>query len=128
LQMVYPFEDAAYGLEVGEVSDPVLTDYGYHIIRLEDRRPNPGEIKVSHILIRVDPANPVSEDRAKRRIAEIYTALQNKATQWGEVVKFYSEDLDTKDRGGELPWFGVGAIVPEFEETAFSLNSIGEIS
>ncbi len=128
LQMVYPFEDAAYGLEVGEISAPVLTDFGYHIIKLVDRRPNPGEIKVSHILIRVEPDNPLSEDRAKRRIAEIYTVLQNKTSPWEEVVKSYSEDLDTKDRGGELPWFGVGTIVPEFEEAAFSLRALGEIS
>src|SRR5690606_16223959 len=83
LQMVQPFEDAAFGLSVGQISEPVLTNYGYHIIKLEDRRPNPGELRVSHILIRTDPADTLSEEKAKRRIAEAYTALQKKQS-WEE--------------------------------------------
>ena len=128
LQMVYPFEDAAYGLQIGEISEPVVTDYGYHIIKLMDRRPNPGQIRVSHLLVRVDPSSPASEDRAKRRIADIYTQLQQGDQSWEEVVKRYSEDEGTKNTGGLLPWFGVGAIVPEFEEIAFSLIDRQEIS
>jgi peptidyl-prolyl cis-trans isomerase SurA len=128
LQMVYPFEDAAYSLQIGEVSDPVVTNFGYHIIKLLDRRPNPGQIRVSHLLVRIDPSNPVSEDRAKRRIADIYAELQRGEQAWEEVVKRYSEDDGTKNTGGLLPWFGVGSIVPEFEEIAFSLTEPQEIS
>src|SRR5690554_4198230 len=128
LQMVYPFEDAAYLLEPGQISDPVLSDFGYHLIKLEDRRPNPGQIRVSHILVRVDPADPLSEERAKRRIADIYTALQQPAYSWEEIVVTYSDDESTRTTGGMLPWFGVGTIIPEFEQAAFSLSGVGDVS
>ncbi|QDH78031.1 peptidylprolyl isomerase [Echinicola soli] len=128
LQMVYPFEDAVYQLKPGQVSDPVLTDFGYHVIKLLDRKPNPGQVKVSHILIRTDPTDPLSEDRAKRKITDIYAALQKEDTSWEEVCELFSEDTNTKENGGELPWFGVGAFLKEFEDAAFGLTEIGEIS
>jgi peptidyl-prolyl cis-trans isomerase SurA len=127
-QMVYPFEDAAYSLEPGQVSDPILTSYGYHVIKLEEKKPNPGEIRVSHILIRTDPADPESVDQAKRKIGNIHTVLQKKEKTWEEVTLSYSGDPGTKDSGGKLSWFGVGDIVPEFERAAFSLEEIGQIS
>lgn len=128
MQMVYPFEAATYNLQVGEISEPVLTDYGYHIIKLEDRRPNPGEIRVSHLLVRTSPDNDLSEDRAKRKIADIYVELLKETNSWEETVSTFSEDLGTRESGGLLPYFGVGSIVPEFEQAAFALQEIGEIS
>ena len=128
MQMVYPFEAAAYNLQVGEVSEPVLTDYGYHILKLEDRRPNPGEIRVSHLLVRTNPEDSLSEDRARRKIADIYEQLLKDDSSWEEIVSAFSEDPGTRQSGGLLPWFGVGSIVPEFEQAAFSLQEIGEIS
>lgn len=128
LQMVYPFEDAAYLLEPGQISGPVLSNFGYHLIKLEDRGLNPGQIRVSHILVRVDPADPVSEERAKRRIEDIYTALQQPGYLWEEIVATYSDDESTKKTGGMLPWFGVGSIIPAFEQAAFSLSGVGDIS
>ncbi|ERM81872.1 hypothetical protein P872_06970 [Rhodonellum psychrophilum GCM71 = DSM 17998] len=128
LQMVYQFEDAAFSLNPGEISSPVLTNFGYHIIKLEDRKPNPGEIKVSHILVRTQAGDPVSEERALRKIGDIYTELQKPESIWEEVCQAYSEDLGTKNTGGNLPWIGVGAVLPDFERVAFALTEEGEIS
>lgn len=127
LQMVHQFEDAAYSLEVGQISDPILTDFGYHIVKLEDRKPNPGEVRVSHILVR-SQGDPVSEERAMRKIGEIYMELQKPETVWETVCQQYSEDFGTKNTGGRLPWISLGTVIPEFERVAFALSEEGEIS
>ncbi|WP_130274207.1 peptidylprolyl isomerase [Cecembia calidifontis] len=128
LQMVHQFEDAAYSLGIGEISDPILTNFGYHIIKVEDRKPNPGEIKVSHILVRTQAGDPVSEERALRKIGEIYSELQKPESVWEDVCRIYSEDLGSKNSGGALPWISLGTVIPEFERVAFALNEEGEIS
>ena len=128
LQMVQQFEEAAYMLPVGSISDPVVSDFGYHIIQVNDRQPNPGEVQVSHILVRFDSENISQEENARRRISDIYAEIQKENTRWEEIVKFYSEDPATKESGGILPWFGIGTMIAEFEMAALSLTEVGEIS
>ena len=128
LQMVQQFEEAAYTLPVGSISDPILTDFGYHIIQVSSRQANPGEVQVSHILVRFDSENPSQEENARRRISDIYAEIQKENTIWEEIVQAYSEDPATKSAGGLLPWFGVGTMIPEFEMAGFSLTEIGEVS
>ena len=128
LQMVQQFEEAAYTLPVGSISDPILTDFGYHIIQVSSRQANPGEVQVSHILVRFDSENPSQEENARRRISDIYAEIQKENTIWEEIVQAYSEDPATKSAGGLLPYFGVGTMIPEFEMAGFSLTEIGEVS
>ncbi|MEX0882008.1 MAG: peptidylprolyl isomerase, partial [Cyclobacteriaceae bacterium] len=128
LQMVAPFEKAAYSLSPGEISDPVLTDFGIHLIKLEETIPNPGEVSVSHILIRTKPELRSSVESAKRKTNTIYADLKENPDAWKEMVETFSEDQASKGKGGLIPWFGVGGIVPEIEKVAFSLKNTGDIS
>lgn len=125
LQMVYPFENAAFDNPVGSLVGPIKTRFGYHLLKVIDKRPARGQIKVAHIMIR-NQADSSAAD-AKQKIFNIYENLQNGAN-WEEQCKIYSEDKSSAANGGELNWFGTGALVPEFENVAFALENNGDIS
>jgi len=79
--MVYPFETAAYNTEVGKISLPVRTKFGYHIIKVIEKRPAKGTIKVAHIMVKVTNETPDSiANIAKAKIDEIYSELNNGAS------------------------------------------------
>ena len=126
MQMVYPFEATAYKTNVGEISLPVRTRFGYHIIKVFDRQAARGEVEVSHILLRTGSANDM---KVKTTIFEIYDQLKGRR-KWEELCAEYSEDNATKSAGGKLRPFGVGALpsVPEFEKVALNLNQPGDVS
>lgn len=127
MQMVFPFEQAAYLTPVGNVSSPVRTQFGYHIVKVLDKQPSRGEVEISHIMIRTQEG--IEDKNAKDRIFEVYDKLQ-KGVSWEELCEQYSEDPASKEKGGKLRPFGVGAMasVPEFQDMAFSLENKGDIS
>ncbi|PTX15122.1 peptidyl-prolyl cis-trans isomerase SurA [Pontibacter mucosus] len=128
LQMVYPFEDAAYKTAVGDISKPVRTRFGYHLIKVNDKRNARGEAKVAHIMVRSTPNAPAADSlAAKQRTDAIHRRLQ-RGEQWEKLVTEFSEDASTARNGGELPWFGTGRMIPAFEEAAFGLQKPGDIS
>jgi len=124
---VYPFETAAYTLPIGQVSDPVRTRAGYHLIKVTDRRPARGRVQVAHILVSVTPsATEEGKIAAKAKIDKAAALLQQEA--WDIVCRDYSDDVTTKNDGGMLREFGPSEMVPEFEDMAHSLKKTGDIS
>jgi peptidyl-prolyl cis-trans isomerase SurA len=126
-RMVFPFEKAAFETAKGDVSMPVRTRFGYHIIKINDIRPTIGRIKASHILLLTNKnMTPDRLKETKDKIELIYNDLKNGA-DFAELASKYSEDRGSAKSGGELPWFGSGRMVPEFEAVVTSLKK-GNIS
>ena len=126
--MVYDFESAAYSTEIGEISMPVKTKYGYHIIKVTDKRKASGEVKVAHIMFKSGQGSDEKKlNEAKDNINKIAELLKN-GEDFSDVAERFSEDRSTAVKGGSLPAFGVGKMVPEFETVAFELKEIGDMS
>ncbi len=124
LRMVYPFENAAFTTKVGEISMPIRTRFGYHLIKVNDKREALGEITVAHIMIAPREDEP-GEDK---RIADsLYVELRNGA-DFTAFANQYSDDSGSAPRGGVLPAFGSGVTIPDFEKAAFALTVDGQIS
>lgn len=127
-QMVAPFEDAAFSTPIGEVSEPVRTSFGFHLIKVHDIRENKGEVQVAHIM-KMFPQNVTNEQKLKLKaeIDSIYQQLQNGA-DFAELAKTKSDDKRSAPKGGEMPWFTSGRMIKEFAEPAFALKNVGDVS
>ncbi len=124
---VYPFETMAYNTTVGTISKPVRTAFGYHILKVHARRTSLGEILVSHIMIFTSKGDDAQNKRAKATIDSIYQRIQA-GDDFGKLAKEHSMDKGSSVKDGELPWFGTGRMVPEFETAAFALKNVGDVS
>ncbi len=126
--MVYPFETGAYNTQKGEVSDPVRTDYGYHLIYVTDRIPALGEMQVAHLFLKM-PQDATHDDSVyvEKRIDSLYQRILN-GEKFEDLVKEYSDDKGSAPSGGVLPKFKVNRMVPEFIEAIAQLPDSGSIS
>jgi len=122
--MVYAFENAAYQTEVGHVSNPFRTQFGYHIVKVNDKRKSPGEVQVAHIMVKNDSTKL---NQSKDKIFEIYQKLEQ-GGDFANIAKEHSDDLSSAQKGGVLPKFGPGRMIKTFEDVAFDLQNEGDYS
>lgn len=127
--MVYPFETGAYNTKEGEISMPVRSDFGYHIIKVISVTDAMGTVQAAHIFLQL-PFDASAEDEAdvKKKADNIYAELMaQNGKNWNEMVKEYSDDHGTVPRNGALSGFTVSRIVPQFIEACKSLE-VNEIA
>jgi peptidyl-prolyl cis-trans isomerase SurA len=128
MQMVYPFESSCYNSKVNDVTMPVRTKFGYHVIKITDKRAAQGQITVAHIMIKANSAmNTADSSAARNKINEIYTKLKA-GENFADLASQFSDDKGSSKRGGELPAFGTGRMVAEFEKASFSIKKDGEFT
>lgn len=123
-KVVYPFESIAYNTPIGEVSMPFRTQFGYHVLRVNDKRTS-YEVTAAHIMIL--NKNDDTSMNPEERINEVYN-LYKAGQKFEDLVKQYSEDKNSSGKGGKLNTFKAGQLgSSEFEEQALKLN-VGEVS
>lgn len=110
------FADAVIDLEPGQVSDPIKSASGFHIIQIADKRGGSTmmvlQTKVSHILVMPNEIRSDKDSRA--RIRQVYKKLDNGA-DFEELAKEYSDDPGSAAKGGDLGWVNPGDMVPAFD-------------
>ena len=121
-KMIYSFESKAYETKVGDISMPFRTRFGFHVLKVEDKRESLGEVNVGHIMLSKDNNNSQS------KINSLYDSII-RGDNFESFAKKYSDDKNTSSVGGRLKPFTSGQLnsLP-FEKAAFDLTEINEIS
>lgn len=128
-KMVDEFQEAAWNLEKGEVSKPVRTRYGYHLIQLIDKRPTNLRAITSHILVKVGKVSrtttPAETLLAYERAMEILEKAQKSGADFAQLARQYSEDKNTWVNGfvGLIP---KGSMPSDYWEVAMEMKP-GEV-
>ena len=111
------FSNVIAGLNVGQISRPIRSPSGFHILKVTDRRGDEKvmqeQVKARHILIK---PNEVRSDLDARELAEnLYKRIESGA-DFAELAKAYSDDTGSALNGGDLGWADPSNMVPAFRD------------
>ena len=128
LEMIYPFETAAYTTPVGQVSMPIRTQFGYHLVYVQDKIPAIAKLFVSQIFIRDSSAldTKVDHQAVMQRCDQIKRKFQQ-GVSFDDLAAEYSDDMATKKSGGRMEPFAPNRRPGNFVNAAIRLKS-GQIS
>lgn len=123
------FASQLTNVAAGDIAGPFRSGAGFHILKVEEQRGGGERLveqsKVRHILI--SPSEILTDEQARQKLIDLrQQVLDGKAT-FAELAKEYSEDIGSKQSGGDVGWSLPGQFVPEFEAT-IAKTTIGEIS
>jgi len=122
----YEFENEIYKLKVGEFSEPFKTEFGYHIVKVDDERPARGKIEAAHIMIRKKDKGKLLKN-SRVLIDSLYNNLIA-GESFEELAKQHSMDKKTNKKGGYLGVFGINRYESDFEDAAFQLKKDSDIT
>ncbi len=132
--MIYSFESGAYNTAIGDISAPIRTQFGYHLIKVTDRRAARGEVKIAHIMVNISDPNrekiiaETDTTSSRSKIFALYERLK-KGEKWDDLCKQFSEDFYTNQNGGLLNWISSTSRYPEeIKAASFSLKNDNDIS
>jgi peptidyl-prolyl cis-trans isomerase SurA len=120
-EMTLAFEDAAFSLEEGEISEPVVTPFGIHIIKL-DARNEDGTINASHIL-RIVPVDCDDIDRTVAEADTILDEIRSSRLSFEDAAGQYSRDRSSSEIGGDMGMIPLKLWLPQLAEVAEELET-----
>lgn len=124
-QIVEPFEDRMYRVPPDSISDIFRTQFGYHILKVHDRRPAQPPIRLSHIMIRPDG----DSSRTRQRLDSIRTEIVQNGANFAALAQKYSEDRRSASKGGDLGTVeSTQSLPPSFRRVVLTLDSVGAVS
>ncbi len=125
MTMIYPFENACYSMEVGEISLPIKTRFGYHIVKLTDKiSAFCSTFDIAHLWIGTDKR---SDEEVKSMIDEVYSMIRENNSVFDSLVSVYSDDKSTANAGGILKNQKINSVPVDYVVALKGLKE-GEIS
>lgn len=122
------FVDTVLRMQPGDVSDPIQSGSGFHLVRLNESRGTErvmeDQVRARHILL--TPNEILDDDAVQQRLLGIRDQILG-GDEFGPIARAVSEDPVSAADGGDIGWIGPGALVPEFEEELAQLE-VGELS